>query len=145
MARNIAQTFRFPHACRRAKKARETSVAAFVKTWALFSPVLENQPALLQARLRAREKIPFAAGADRTDKLLDMKLRQNQVWHLGGEFLRIVALDRLEVQYKTMTDPLSGRGPHQEVSKKEFCRLLKGAVLVEAEALSRQQQQQQQQ
>jgi hypothetical protein len=43
-----------------------------------------------------------------------------------------------------MTDPLSGRGPHQEVTKKEFCRLLKGAVLVEAEGLSSQQQQQQQ-
>jgi hypothetical protein len=44
-----------------------------------------------------------------------------------------------------MTDPLSGRGPHQEVTKKEFCRLLKGAVLVEAEALGRPQQEQQQQ
>jgi hypothetical protein len=43
-----------------------------------------------------------------------------------------------------MTDPLSGRGPHEQVTKKEFCRLLKGAVLVEGEALSMQQQQQQQ-
>jgi hypothetical protein len=133
MARNIAQTFRFPHACRRAKKARETSVAAFVKTWALFSPVLENQPALLQARLRAREKIPFAAGADRTDKLLDMKLRQNQVWHLGGEFLRIVALDRLEVQYKTMKNLATGEGKHVTATKKEFCRLIKGAKLLAPE------------
>ena len=74
----------------------------------------------------------------------DMKLQQNQIWQKGSEYYRIVQLERLEVQYKTMTDPLSGRGPHQEVSKKEFCRLLKGAVLVEAEALSRQQQQQQQ-
>jgi hypothetical protein len=41
-----------------------------------------------------------------------------------------------------MTDPLSGRGPHEQVTKKEFCRLLKGAVLVEG--LSSQQQQQQQ-
>jgi hypothetical protein len=31
-----------------------------------------------------------------------------------------------------MTDPLSGHGPHQQVTKKEFCRLLKGAVLLEA-------------
>lgn len=74
-----------------------------------------------------------------------MKLQQNQIWHKGSEYYRIVQLDRLEVQYKTMTDPLSGRGPHQEVSKKEFCRLLKGAVLVEAEALGRPQQEQQQQ
>ena len=74
-----------------------------------------------------------------------MKLQQNQIWHKGGEYYRIVQLERLEVQYKTMTDPLSGRGPHERVTKKEFCRLLKGAVLVEVEALSGQQQQQQQQ
>ncbi len=72
-----------------------------------------------------------------------MKLQQNQIWLKGGEYFRIVQLGRLEVQYKTMTDLLSGRGPHQQVTKKEFCRWLKGAVLMEA--LSSQQQQQQQQ
>ena len=75
----------------------------------------------------------------------DMKLQQNQIWQKGSEYYRIVQLERLEVQYKTLTDPLSGRGPHERVTKKEFCRLLKGAVLVEAEALGRQQQEQQQQ
>jgi hypothetical protein len=74
-----------------------------------------------------------------------MKLQQNQIWLKGSEYYRIVQLDRAEVQYKIMTDPLSGRGPHHQVTKKEFCRLLKGAVLLEAEALSSQQQQQQQQ
>lgn len=74
-----------------------------------------------------------------------MRLQQNQIWRKGGEYYRIVQLGRLEVQYKTMTDPLSGRGPHQEVTKKEFCRLLKGAVLVEAGALMQEQQEQQQQ
>jgi hypothetical protein len=59
-----------------------------------------------------------------------MRLQQNQIWHKGSEYYRIVQLERLEVQYKTLTDPLSGLGPHQRVSKKEFCRLLKGAVLV---------------
>jgi hypothetical protein len=73
-----------------------------------------------------------------------MKLQQNQIWHKGSEYYRIVQLDRLEVQYKTMTDPLSGRGPHEQVTKKEFCRLLKGAVLVEAEVARQAQQQQQQ-
>ena len=73
-----------------------------------------------------------------------MKLQQNQIWHKGSAYYRIVQLGRLEVQYKMMTDPLSGRGPHEQVTKKEFCRLLKGAVLVEAEALSGQQEQQQQ-
>jgi hypothetical protein len=133
MARNIAQTFRFPGAQRRAKKARRSSVAAFVKTRALFSPVLEDQPALLQARLPAREKIPFAAGPNPRDKLLDMKLRQNQVWHLGGEFVRIVALDRLEVQYKTMKNLATGEGKHVTATKKEFCRLIKGAKLLAPE------------
>jgi hypothetical protein len=61
-----------------------------------------------------------------------MKLQQNQIWQKGSEYYRIVQLARLEVQYKTMTDPLSGHGPHQQVTKKEFCRLLKGAVLLEA-------------
>ena len=42
-----------------------------------------------------------------------MKLQQNQIWLKGTEYLRIVQLERLEVQYKTLTDPLSGRGPHQ--------------------------------
>jgi hypothetical protein len=73
-----------------------------------------------------------------------MKLQQNQIWHKGSEYYRIVQLDRLEVQYKTMTDPLSGRGPHEQVTKKEFCRLLKGAVLVETEGARQAQQQQQQ-
>jgi hypothetical protein len=73
-----------------------------------------------------------------------MKLQQNQIWHKGSEYYRIVQLDRLEVQYKTMTDPLSGRGPHEQVTKKEFCRLLKGAVLVETEGACQAQQQQQQ-
>ena len=59
-----------------------------------------------------------------------MKLQQNQIWQKGSEYYRIVQLARLEVQYKTMTDPLSGHGPHQQVTKKEFCRLLQGAVLL---------------
>ncbi len=74
-----------------------------------------------------------------------MKLQQNQIWLKGSEYYRIVQLDRAEVQYKIMTDPLSGRGPHHQVTKKEFCRVLKGAVLLEAEAFCSQQQQQQQQ
>jgi hypothetical protein len=54
-----------------------------------------------------------------------MKLQQNQIWLKGSEYYRIVQLDRAEVQYKIMTDPLSGRGPHHQVTKKEFCRCSK--------------------
>ncbi len=59
-----------------------------------------------------------------------MKLWQNQVWHLGGEFLRIVALARLEVQYKAMKNLATGEGSHVKATKKEFCRLIKGAKLL---------------
>ena len=59
-----------------------------------------------------------------------MKLRQNQVWKAGDEFLRIVALERLEVQYKAMANLTTGEGKHHRVTKKEFCRLIKGATLL---------------
>jgi len=59
-----------------------------------------------------------------------MKLAQNQVWKQGDEYLRIVHLERLEVRYKAITNLLTGEGLHQHVSKKEFCRLIKGATLL---------------
>lgn len=59
-----------------------------------------------------------------------MKLQQNQVWKHGDEFLRIVHLERLEVQYKNMKDLASGEGTHHTVTKKVFCRLLKTATLL---------------
>ena len=61
-----------------------------------------------------------------------MKLRQNQVWKQGGEFLRIVVLERLEVRYKAVKDLATGEGKHLTVTKKEFCRLIKGATLLTA-------------
>ena len=59
-----------------------------------------------------------------------MKLLQNQVWKVGDEFLRIVALERLEVQYKNVANLATGDRKHHRVSKKEFCRLIKGATLL---------------
>ena len=59
-----------------------------------------------------------------------MKLAQNQVWKRGDDYLRIVQLERLEVRYKTITNLLSGDGTHHHVSKKEFCRLIKDAELL---------------
>ncbi len=59
-----------------------------------------------------------------------MRLQQNQVWRQGDQFLRIVVLERLRVEYKAMTGLTSKEGTHHQVTKKEFCRLLKGAVLV---------------
>jgi len=59
-----------------------------------------------------------------------MRLQQNQVWKKGGEFTRIVVLERLRVEYMLMKDLAARDGTHHNATKKEFCRLLKGAVLV---------------
>lgn len=60
-----------------------------------------------------------------------VKLRQAQVWKRGEEYLRIVRLERLEVEYKSTTSPTAKKGTHHTVSKKEFCRLIKQAELLE--------------
>jgi hypothetical protein len=62
-----------------------------------------------------------------------IKLQQSQIWKIGDTFLRIVRLERLAVDYKRLVDPNSKEGTHHHVSKKEFCRLIKGATLVTAE------------
>jgi hypothetical protein len=60
-----------------------------------------------------------------------MKLCQGQVWKQGGEYIRIVRLERLEVEYKSQ-DSLTGKaGTKIVTSKKDFCRLLKGAHLLQ--------------
>ncbi len=58
-----------------------------------------------------------------------MKLQQNQVWAKDGRFIRIVRLERLQVDYKVMDDLVTREGKHHSVTKKEFCRLIKGATL----------------
>ena len=65
--------------------------------------------------------------------LSEMKLWQNQVWKQGDKYLRIVELERLEVQYKDVENLLTRVGVHHRVSKKEFCRLIKGATLLTQE------------
>ncbi len=63
-----------------------------------------------------------------------MKLHQGQVWKCGSEYVRIVHLERLEVGYKSATNLKFTDGKHQHTSKKDFCRLLKGATLLPAKA-----------
>lgn len=60
-----------------------------------------------------------------------LKLRQGQVWQNGDEFIRIVQLERLEVGYKVLKSLKSAAGEHRLTSKKDFCRLLKTARLLE--------------
>ncbi len=61
---------------------------------------------------------------------MEIKLQQGQVWKQGDSFLRIVRLARLEVEYKSITDIVTREGTRHHVTKKEFCRLLKGATLL---------------
>lgn len=62
-----------------------------------------------------------------------MKLQQNQIYKQGEDYIRVVELERLSVKYKTMKDPVEGEGSMHDVTKKEFCRLIKGAVLLNYE------------
>lgn len=62
-----------------------------------------------------------------------MKLEQGQIWQKGDKYLLITMWARLDIEYKEMTDLETREGTHHEVSKKEFCRLLKGAELYQPE------------
>jgi hypothetical protein len=57
-----------------------------------------------------------------------MKLEQGQIWKKGDEYIRIVEWARMSIEYKLMKDPVSKVGTVHRATKKEFCRLLKGAV-----------------
>jgi hypothetical protein len=59
-----------------------------------------------------------------------LKLQQDQLWKKGDRFLRITHLERLAVEYKEMTNLETKEGELHVLTKKEFCRLLKGAVLL---------------
>jgi hypothetical protein len=61
---------------------------------------------------------------------MTMKLQQGQVWKQGKEYIRIVRLERLEVEYKSMTSLHTKEGQKLVTSKKDFCRLLKQARLL---------------
>lgn len=59
-----------------------------------------------------------------------MKLEQGQIWKQGDVYYRIVEWARMHIEYKEMKDPATKQGTFHQLSKKEFCRLLKGAVLI---------------
>jgi hypothetical protein len=59
-----------------------------------------------------------------------MKLGQGQIWKQGKEYIRIVRLERLEVEYKSLLSLANKKGTLHTTSKKDFCRLLKGATLL---------------
>jgi hypothetical protein len=57
-------------------------------------------------------------------------LQQNQLWKNGDELIRIVNLERLAVDYKIIKDRETKEGTHHRLSKKEFCRLIRKATLM---------------
>ena len=59
-----------------------------------------------------------------------LKLQQGQIWQQEETFLRITLLERLSVEYKSMESLTSGTGKIQKATKKEFCRMIKGATLL---------------
>ncbi len=59
-----------------------------------------------------------------------MKLCQGQTWKLDQQYIRIALLERLAVEYKTISDLSTKEGTRHRVTKKEFCRLIKNAVLL---------------
>jgi hypothetical protein len=65
-----------------------------------------------------------------------MRLFQDQVYQKGEQFIRIVRLDRYEVEYKTIKGSAKGEGTVAVSVKKEFCRMLKGMTLVVPEKSS---------
>jgi hypothetical protein len=60
-----------------------------------------------------------------------MRLQQGQLWRTKTGFIRITYLERFGVEFKTMLNVQDGAGEHHEATKKVFCRLLKGATLLE--------------
>ena len=62
-----------------------------------------------------------------------MTLQQGQVWKQGEDYLRIVEWSRMEIVYKIMKDMTTRVGTQHRVTKKEFCRMLKGARLLAPE------------
>ncbi|MEI7733421.1 MAG: hypothetical protein WCO56_27870 [Verrucomicrobiota bacterium] len=59
-----------------------------------------------------------------------MKLQQSQIWKTQNDFIRIVRVERLVVEYKSARNLKFKGGTHHHTSKKQFCRLIKEAILI---------------
>lgn len=68
-----------------------------------------------------------------------MKLEQGQIWQTSPDvhshegkslYLRIVKLERLSVGYKEIVHLETGEGRHKHATKKQFCRMIKGAKAI---------------
>lgn len=68
-----------------------------------------------------------------------LKLKQDQVWKIDGGYVRIVRLERLAVGFKRLDDLASRDGRHEDLTKKEFCRMIKSGTLMEPDEVLRSQ------
>jgi hypothetical protein len=59
-----------------------------------------------------------------------MKLQQGQIWKKDSDYFRIIQRERLSVTYKALKSLTAQEGSVQQVTKKEFCRLIKDAELL---------------
>lgn len=56
-----------------------------------------------------------------------MRLYQDEVYRKGAKTIRILRLDRYEVEFKSLEE----NSPREVLPKKEFCRYIRGMTLVE--------------
>lgn len=68
---------------------------------------------------------------------MKLKLDQGQIWRQGETYLRITKWSRQAIDYKAFTDLVTREGPVVGVTKKEFCRLIKGGELMTADQLAK--------
>ena len=59
-----------------------------------------------------------------------MRIYQDEIYQKGEKYIRILRLDRYEVEFKTTTGDPKGEGEVATRVKKEFCRMLKGMTLL---------------
>jgi hypothetical protein len=80
----------------------------------------------LEAGRRDLGDHPTACQCDENRALRHMRIFQDEIYQKGERLIRIVRLDRYEVEFKeTVGDP-KGPGDQTVLSKKEFCRLIRG-------------------
>jgi len=105
---------------------RRSKLLSIVSSWAwanAFRPSLRRYPAIAVLPGLACHRRSKGAPCG-------MRLFQDQVYQKGEQFIRIVRLDRYEVEYKTTTGSVKSEGTQTILAKKPFCRLLKGMILV---------------
>ena len=62
-----------------------------------------------------------------------IKLKQGQIWKRGNEYYRITEWSRMFIRYKLSYSLHGSEESMVEVTKKEFCRIIKGAILCDSE------------